>query len=427
MADSTTSLQQPLVALQRGGRRFLDWWLRELASMVPQKIHRWWRGTSGLVLLAIDESRAIFYRPSESGIEEILSTEVGENGLSMPVAALRQYLRKAAGQDFLLFVIVPSDQVLQRTLSLPIALAENLRQTLAFELDRFTPFRPDQVYFDYRLADPPAGTTADGTMLTVELVVAPRRAIDQIVSRLTTFGLNVSGAVIKEDIQGSVGRFRNLLPSGSISYQPSSRLRQRVVFAAISVCLLLALLIIPIWQKRIAAIELLTPLAQAKAAAKETDALRERLGKSAEEANFLPAKKWDTPSATLILEELTKLLPDDTFVIQLEFDGKAVQVMGETGSAATMVETIEASPLFKDVAFRSPLTKIQGSPFDRFQIGATAEVAKQSTVAAHDVASQAIAPVGADSPAAPTTPAQVNGAAAPAPTVPTRVEVRKAP
>ena len=85
---------------------------------------------------------------------------------------------------------------------------------------------------------------------------------------------------------------------------------------------------------------------------------------------MLPNKKWDSHSATRTLEELTKLLPDDTFVMQLDFDGKTVQVLGETASSSSMVETIEGSPLFKDVAFKSPLTKIQGSPFDRFQIGA---------------------------------------------------------
>ncbi len=185
------------------------------------------------------------------------------------------------------------------------------------------------------------------------------------------------------------------------------------MFASIGACLLVALLVIPIWQKRAAAIELLTPLAQAKAAAQETDALREKLGKLTEEASFLPAQKWDSPSTTQMLEELTKLLPDDTFVIQLEFNGKTVQIMGETGSAASMVETLEASPLFKDVAFKSPLTKIQGSQFDRFQIGATPEVAMQPGVGSDK--SLATAPAAGRSSPAPTTTAPSSGEARKAP------------
>jgi hypothetical protein len=74
-----------------------------------------------------------------------------------------------------------------------------------------------------------------------------------------------------------------------------------------------------------------------------------------------------------MIEELTKLLPDDTFVMQFDFDGKTVQIIGETASSTGLVETIERSSLFKDVAFKSPLTKIQGSAFDRFHLGANIE------------------------------------------------------
>jgi general secretion pathway protein L len=416
MVDSIKSSQFVSIALRRRVQAFLDWWLRELAAVVPAGIRRWWRGTSGIVLLSLQGTRAIFSRPSENGAEEIFATDIGESGLAMPATAVRQRLTNAFGQGYQLFVSIPSDQVLQRIVSLPSAVAENLRQTLGFELDRYTPFRPDQAYFDYRLDDQVVGDKAgDAASLKIELAVVPRRVVDHTVAKLAGYGLNVSGVVPEEDFKAPSKHFRNLLPITSMAREPSVRMKQRLAFFAISAILLLVVLAIPIWQKHAAVIELQAPLAQAKAAAQETDALRDRLNKLVEEHDFLPNKKWDTPSATKMLEELTKLLADDTFVMQLDFDGKTVQVLGETGSASGMVETIEASPLFKDVAFKSPLTKIQGSPYDRFQIGATLEgMGKPATPAPSENAKTAVttAPANPGPPAMPAPPGPAAGAAA---------------
>ena len=41
---------------------------------------------------------------------------------------------------------IPAERVLQRNLTLPVAAEDNLRQVLAFEMDRQTPFKADQIY-----------------------------------------------------------------------------------------------------------------------------------------------------------------------------------------------------------------------------------------------------------------------------------------
>jgi general secretion pathway protein L len=45
-------------------------------------------------------------------------------------------------------VVLPREQVLRKTLSLPAVVENNLLQTLAYDLDRHTPFKADEVYFD---------------------------------------------------------------------------------------------------------------------------------------------------------------------------------------------------------------------------------------------------------------------------------------
>lgn len=368
MASGTLIMLPTRVAFQRGWQRFFGWWRGELGALVPARIRFWWRGTARFVVMRLDGTRVVFSRPAQTGFEEVLSADISDDGSLSLASGVQQRLSKAAGRGYLLLLALPEHSVLQKTLRLPAAVAENLRQTLGFELDRYTPFRPEQAYFDYRVAD-----HAAGGHLLVELAVAPRQAVDQLLARTARLGLSVGGVVPAEDIKTSGHNYRNLLPAVSGPRRHPARLRQRIAYAAIAAALLAVFLVFPIWQKRAATIALLPTVDQAKAAAQEADALRDKLGKLVEAHDYLPGKKWDSPSTVKIVEELTKLLPDDTFLMQLDFDGKTIQILGETASSATMVESIEASPLFKDVTFRSPLTKIQGTSVDRFQIGAALE------------------------------------------------------
>ena len=280
MVDRSRFSSPALIALRRGGQRFFAWWLGELATVVPAKVRRWWRGTSGIALLSLDGARAVFSRPTDKGLEETFSVEMGDHGLSLPAAAIRQRLAKVVGQGYRLLFALPASQALERTLTLPAALAENLRQTLSFELDRYTPFRPEQAYFDYRLGEPSSGA---GT-LRVELAVVPKAVVEQHLARVAALGLEVGGVVLPEDFKNPHSRYRNFLPAASIPYVPSARFRQRLAFGMLAVVLLVAVLAVPIWQKRTAAIDLLAPVAQAKAAAQEADALRDKLAKLVQRA-----------------------------------------------------------------------------------------------------------------------------------------------
>ena len=65
---------------------------------------------------------------------------------------------------------LPAERVLQRTVDLPLAAAENLREVLGFEMDRHTPFKAEDVAFDYHIVS----TDRQTKRLLVDLTVAPR-------------------------------------------------------------------------------------------------------------------------------------------------------------------------------------------------------------------------------------------------------------
>jgi hypothetical protein len=79
-----------------------------------------------------------------------------------------------------------------------------------------------------------------------------------------------------------------------------------------------------------------------------------------------------------ILEDVTRLLPDDTWLTQLEVRtsgrGKDMQrellFRGESANAGRLVTLLEDSRLFTQAAPRSPTTKIQPGPGEIFDLGA---------------------------------------------------------
>ena len=363
--------------LRAASTSFFRWWATELAGWVPVRVRLWWRETGNLVLVLAEGNRIRFLRPVQEGLTEIHVVDATAGTPTANTEQLAADLKKVTGGSVELMLCLPADQVLQRSVTLPAAVEENLRQTLGFELDRFTPFRPDQAHFDFRVDErqPEKGT------ICVTLAVAPRALLDKMLQQVRALGLPIGGAVLAEDVQRRGSQYLNLLPTGVRHTRHTSiTLAWRLALSALALILLAVALAIPLWQKRAAAISLIPPLDQAKIEAREADALRDRLTKLTEQHNFLPDKKWYGNSALRVLDELSKRLPDDTYVIQFDFDGKTVQVQGESGSSASLVEELESSPLFKDVGFKAQVTKVQGTGTDRFHISAAMEATEKGPV-----------------------------------------------
>jgi hypothetical protein len=76
----------------------------------------------------------------------------------------------------------------------------------------------------------------------------------------------------------------------------------------------------------------------------------------------------------MLVEELSRLLPDGTWVQQLEVKpgakGRDLQIWGETASSSQLIEVLEKSGLVANANYRSPLTKGVTPNTERFFLGA---------------------------------------------------------
>lgn len=316
-------------------------WRQQLLACLPASLAE--RISAGVTpfVLEVENERARLYRDGRQLGEILLGSSVVDPSV---VAILKPH-------EHPLSVLLPADRVLSRTVSLPAAAQENLRQVIGFELDRFTPFSAAQVYFDYHLKTRGAG--AD--MLSVEVALVPRKRVDGWLEALRSAGIAVdtlSAASLWDDA--------NLLPPELRPKLNLKRLAQRMLPVALIVVLLGAAMALPLWQKREIAISLQAREAALRGKAGEVIKLREKVDKEVKSLEAIRDQWRAFPPVLDVLQVLTKLLPDDTSLQRMEVKGNTLIINGTSSSASSLIGLLQNSPAFDAPHFLSPVTQQRG-------------------------------------------------------------------
>jgi len=85
---------------------------------------------------------------------------------------------------------------------------------------------------------------------------------------------------------------------------------------------------------------------------------------------LLAKRKQTTPSSVMVLEAISRALPDSTYVTELRIEDGKVQVVGMTQDAPSLVRLMEQSPQFTRATFFAPTTHAANEPGERFHIEA---------------------------------------------------------
>lgn len=328
--------------LGRQARELLGWWLEELGQMLRSL---GLADDDGGLLQLERHGERVALRPEETGAALPLDGPVPSE--------LRQRLARGPVR-----LQLDPALVLRRRVELPLAAEEDLRQVLSFEMDRQTPFRAEQVYFDGR----PAGRRPGEGRLDVDLVVTPRPAVDAALDWIAAAG----GRVRQLGVAGIAGI--DLLPADRRGRAATWRSWSRRGLAALAAVLLLVVLAQPLYRDRQRLQWLEAGVAEARAEAVAVQQLRQELEQVAAEAAFVVREKRAAPSALGILDEVTRRVPDEAWLRELEFQGREVRLRGEGPNAARLIEQLEASERFSSPRFRAPVT--QKGELEQFHLSA---------------------------------------------------------
>ncbi len=355
---------------------FFAWWFEQLSSCLPQRWRAALETKDAELWLGIEDSRLKIRPGLQAGAEPVADIDLGATDTLAGAldAALPEDLRNRRR-----ILLLPESQVLRRRLQLPAAARENLGTVLGFELDRQTPFRADQVYFDSRVLPHPPGAKT----LPVELGLVPREPVRGALTALGPIAAQLDGV---DALAGGARMGFNFLP-------PDQRRRRahRVLWINLGLAcgglLFLLLAMSHLVDNRIAAVEALRLDSEAQRdAARDAAMLRKSLEDAVAGANFLAVRKRSEPSVVELLKTLTTTLPDDTFIERLNLAGNTLSITGQSGQAAQLVERLRAAPGLRGAALSGAIQPDARTNKDRFNI--TAQVGEPTVEAADGAAAQ---------------------------------------
>lgn len=348
-----------LVALARAEFAiFLHWWFAQLASSVPCRVRQVARRDRRRLVVTFSRNKTVVLEHTPEG-EHVL----GEAGTDEPDqnALLSVLVRQAKHRKRPVTLRLRADLGLRKLLDLPLAAKDDLHQLLRLEMDRLTPFRADEVCFAWQVRH----TRMQDRRITVELYVAPKPVIEQALS--VARELDIVPARVELDSAGTKSEeLPNLLPSEPA--ETTSRGRQNRGLALLAVTLAALGVAIPLARQHATEADLAEQVTAARGQAEISLALREQLDQQTRSAQFLLIEKTRSPLTGEVLAELTRLIPDQAHLVQLQVRDGTVELHGFASAASTLISLLDQSPLFRAPQFRSPVTQDSRTGAERFHL-----------------------------------------------------------
>ena len=254
-------------------------------------------------------------------------------------------------------------QVLELPVELPDAVERNLDQALRFQLDQLSPFRAEQVMFDHRIER----HDAERGRLEVTLCMVPNERIEPVLNRARSFGAVVHAvdALSQDDPPRPAGF--NLLPEQSRPRYVHARARFNALLAlALLVGLGLVMAQSLILRERSVSV-LQEEANQLRSDARRVIQLQQELEDSLLAANYLARKRASQPPVIELLDEITRILPDDVWLQQFQLMGSDLRIQGQADGSQRIVGLLAESEFFESPEIMGSISIDPRSGQERFR------------------------------------------------------------
>jgi general secretion pathway protein L len=265
-------------------------------------------------------------------------------------------------------LVLRPDPFLFRPLELPTRAAEYLAGIVRAQIDRLTPWSADDAVFGW---SSPSEIDADRIKVTV--AATARAKIAPYVQALGELGAK-SIAVFT----AAQGADAGAAPIKVFEHQSTGLLDVHRIQRALAVVLISAAVLAAAAASANMILtgsldsrrdELARKIAERRAAIRAGSTL----GSDAGAERTLERRKHTSAAAVLVIEALSELLPDHTYVTELRIEADRLRVIGVTQDAPSLIRLIEQSPQFTRATFFAPTTRSPADPGERFHIEAHIE------------------------------------------------------
>ena len=339
---------------------FLIWWGEGLTMLLP--------GDKSISLSPNKESLTLKINRNDFQVFNADNNSLLHINLSIAEEKeeLENLFKNETSKDGLaLDIEINKSEVLHRKITLPASTEENLYEVIQYEMDRYTPFKKEDVYFDYIIEE----RVKEKQLIKIILFVVRKEVLDSVINAIGSGNiyLNKIDIVDIEQPEDSITNVNLLRSHSDIGKSKSSSIRGLL---AVSAGLLLLTAVTPFVINFIHIQKLSSELENLEPTVQKVKQLQSEYTKMQDQIGYLVKIKQNNPSIIEMLNILSQVLPDHTHVQRLILEGGLLSIQGSSASASELIPVIDQTGMFDDIRFAAPVTQSGGDGLERYSITA---------------------------------------------------------
>lgn len=258
-------------------------------------------------------------------------------------------------------LLMPEPQIMRRTLTLPYQARHNLRDIVAYQASRLTPFGVDKLFFDVQLLreNRELGTIEVEFVAVLKTVAQPW--VDHL-ERLTGCTVSCLGVYSNEEgVQPC-----NLFGQPRVSGQWWRRLNRNGILLIILIFALLVTAITPVYKARVLVLERKQEIAQLDQQVVGLLDVRNKLDDKLTPLNDFVKYRERQATPSQVINELSRVVLQNIYITNLTLQDDSVTISGTGTSVVDLIEQINSSPFFFGAKFTSSLNRNVRTEQDQF-------------------------------------------------------------
>ena len=330
--------------------QFFRWWGEELLNLMPTRLRERMQYARRRLLMQLDNGEISLSIENAESIQSLDSLSTDQD-VQLQQQRFRELLIQHELTEVSRDLLLQEEAVLNTQVVMPLAAEANLRQALAYEMDRHTPFEAANVFYSWHQLS----RDREAGQIHFELYVTPREPVEAQIELLKKLGLAPTGVDVAVADGTQVKPLGiNLLPEALRFHIVNQQERVNWIFAGVAVLLLAFVMAQSLWLRgnQVEAIE--EAIDSVRAEAMAVQQIRKQIDDASEAAGFLQSRKIENGYKVEVLAELTQILPEDTYLDRLTMNADTVQMQGKSSNAQSLIELVNNSPFFESASFRGP-------------------------------------------------------------------------
>jgi general secretion pathway protein L len=293
---------------------------------------------------------------------------VGHDASLIKIEAFKDKMRGGQAKAKRTLLRLSPDHVLVRTIQIPRAALDVIDPVLRNQIERLVPWPEQETRYAYEVKGP---NPLIPDQLDVRVAATRQKILDQALASAGKLGLSPYAVDFHAQNDAEPGMV--LLP---LEADPAER-TAHLLHAALAACFAASLMLggaglYLLWERHAETVALNAQVAAAAAQVDEATRLNLENARLREQRDQLVKRKREDPAVVVLIEALSRILPDNAFLTELDIQGRDTRIVGKSDNPTALITMLENAPQFDGVSFSAPTTRERDEEVETFSIVAKA-------------------------------------------------------